>query len=155
MKITALKKLQKGFTLIELLVVIAVLGVLAAVVMAAIDPAKKINSAKDANIKSSASEIANAMQVYYTNKATTGTGSYPAAVADLVTAGELKSEPKTPDGTSFTVAKTPGTCTTVAGDCTAVAVYTALKNPTTALNVWCWKSATGQVSELAPASCTP
>lgn len=144
---------SKGFTLIELLVVIAVLGVLAAAVVAAIDPVKKINSAKDSNIKNDVSSISNAMQAYYTATNANATLYYPAAVVDLVP-NELKVEPKNPDGASYTVTKNPGTCTTLAKDCANIAVSTALKNPLVAGNVWCWRSSTNVVAEIAVAACT-
>ena len=147
---------SKGFTLIELLVVIAVLGVLAAAVVAAINPLEKINTAKDSNIKSDVASIGNAMQAFYTTSGSAGTPTYPVSVAALVTAGELKVEPKHPDGSSYVVAKTPGTCDATSGnECTNVAVYGAMLNPSVSTGVWCFKSATGVTAEIALASCTP
>lgn len=156
MKIKSLlnKFSQKGFTLIELLVVIAVLGVLAAAVVVAIDPVKKINSAKDSNIKNDISSISNAMQAYYTNSGQAGNVTYLTTVAALVP-NELKVEPKTPAGASYTVVKFPGGCLgTSASACTDIAVYGALLNPATPGDVWCWRSSTGVVAATTVAACT-
>lgn len=57
---------NKGFTIIELLVVIAVLGILAAVVLVAINPSKRMASARDAQRKTDLAQIVNALEVYYT-----------------------------------------------------------------------------------------
>ena len=103
MKITAHKKLQKGFTLIELLVVIAVLGVLAAVVMVAINPGEQLARGRDSGRKSAVGQMINAMQSYYT-----ASGSvYPTAstswITTLTNASELKAIPaKTQSGSGYT-----------------------------------------------------
>lgn len=55
-----------GFTLIELLVVIGILGVLAAALIATIDPFEQLKKAQDANIKNTAVEFVNANIRYYT-----------------------------------------------------------------------------------------
>lgn len=64
---------QKGFTLVELLVVIAVIGVLAAVVLLAINPAEQIARGKDANRISTIEGLGKAMSNYVTNN----TGTIP------------------------------------------------------------------------------
>lgn len=56
----------KGFTLIELLVVIGILGILAAALVATIDPFEQLNKAQDANSKNTAVEFLNANIRYYT-----------------------------------------------------------------------------------------
>lgn len=63
---------KPAFTLIELLIVIAILGILAAAVMVAINPAKRLAQARDAQRKSDVNAIANALIGYYTIR-----GSYP------------------------------------------------------------------------------
>jgi len=67
--IKALKKLfkqKKGFTLIELLVVIGILGVLAAMLVATIDPFEQIKKAQDSSVQNTAVEFQDAMIRYYT-----------------------------------------------------------------------------------------
>jgi prepilin-type N-terminal cleavage/methylation domain-containing protein len=58
--------LQKGFTLIELLVVIGILGIIAAAVLAAINPIEQLKKAQDTSLKSAATEFVNANVRYYT-----------------------------------------------------------------------------------------
>lgn len=56
----------KGFTLIELLIVIAIMGILAAAILVAINPGKRMAQARDAQRKTDISAIANALIGYYT-----------------------------------------------------------------------------------------
>lgn len=57
---------QKGFTLIELLVVIGILGVLAAALVATIDPFEQLKKATDANVKNTEVEFIDAGIRFYT-----------------------------------------------------------------------------------------
>jgi prepilin-type N-terminal cleavage/methylation domain-containing protein len=65
-KFKKLFKNKKGFTLIELLVVIGILGILAAALIATIDPFEQLNKAQDANVKNTLTEFINANIRYYT-----------------------------------------------------------------------------------------
>ncbi len=55
---------SSGFTLVELLIVIAILGILAAGLLLAIDPADKIKQANDQNVMNSVREYANRAEQY-------------------------------------------------------------------------------------------
>lgn len=59
-------KNNAGFTLIELLVVIGILGILAAALIATIDPFEQLNKAQDANAKNTLVEFIDANIRYYT-----------------------------------------------------------------------------------------
>lgn len=70
--------MNKGFTLIELLVVIGILGVLAAALVATIDPFEQLKKAQDSNTKNTLVEFLNANVRYYTTHNTfpwTSTGA--------------------------------------------------------------------------------
>ena len=56
---------QKGFTLIELLVVIAIIGTLASVVLASLNHSRA--KARDAERLAELRQLANALQLYYTD----------------------------------------------------------------------------------------
>lgn len=58
-------KNSKGFTLIELLIVIGVLGILAAGLLAAVDPFEQLKKGRDTNRRNIAVEFHNAMIRYY------------------------------------------------------------------------------------------
>lgn len=156
---TAQRKL-KGFTLIELLIVIAILGILAAAVLIAINPTKRQNQAKDANIKSDIGSIALAMQSYYTNP---GNGQYPTeaqGLAILVTNQDLKSLPTPPTGAgaayvyrAVTTAGAACTNLSAATNCAEVSIKAPMFDPLVAANDWCWKSINGRAVELLPATC--
>lgn len=100
MKLSALRK-SSGFTLVELLIVIAVLGILAAVVLVAINPLEQLARGRDAGRKSSVSQLGNAINASYTTNSV-----YPTVavtwVTSLVTAGELKTAPTNPAVGSYT-----------------------------------------------------
>ncbi len=56
---------KRGFTLIELLVVIGILGILAAALVATIDPFEQLKKAQDANVKNVLVEFNDAVIRYY------------------------------------------------------------------------------------------
>lgn len=130
-------KSSKAFTLIELLIVIAVLGILATGVLVAINPVKKVNEAKDANVKSDINQIVNGLQAYFTSQ---NPPTYPATLLTLTTANELKSLPKQQPGNKG--------CVTADGADVADYCYTGATGPDVAVwgrlfnatGFWCWDS---------------
>jgi prepilin-type N-terminal cleavage/methylation domain-containing protein len=157
---------EKGFTLIELLVVIAIMGVLMVGALIAINPAQKINQAKDANAKAGADQITSALQSYFTTNQ-----SYPTTLAQLQTAKELQNLPNTPQGAAFgasnysvyvatggSVACDGGTTQGGTTNCGAVSVYFTEVAPASAeAPQYCWKSNTGAVTHTAEGAgnCAP
>lgn len=85
------KKSSKGFTLIELLVVIAIIGVLASIVLASLNTARR--KGRDAKRVSDIKQIQTALELYFDSY-----GEYPDVLADLSTAPNtfFPAEPKDP-----------------------------------------------------------
>lgn len=82
------KKFVKGFTLIELIIVIAVIALLAAATFVAINPAKRVGDAQDAQRWQDVTAIADAYQAYladYAGTAPTTTLPYAAGVTLMIT----------------------------------------------------------------------
>jgi prepilin-type N-terminal cleavage/methylation domain-containing protein len=53
-----MRRSEKGFTLIELLIVIVIIGILAGVLIAVIDPTRQQNRARDANVIATLNKVA-------------------------------------------------------------------------------------------------
>ncbi len=84
---TAIRK--KGFTLIELLIVIAILGVLAIVVLVAINPVQQLERTRDSGRKSTVTQLGHAVQAYYTSRGGTFINESNTWISDLSNAGEI------------------------------------------------------------------
>lgn len=151
---------KRGFTLIELLVVIAIVGVLAAVVLIAINPARRLAQGRDSGRKSDIGQIATAAQAYFTTNS-----SYPSAtqgLAELQLSGDLKSIPTPPNpnpGASgvagYDYVPESATCAPATTDpCDEFALFEELEAPNVAgTPIWCYRSVTGRAGEAA--SCAP
>jgi prepilin-type N-terminal cleavage/methylation domain-containing protein len=150
----SLPAIRRGFTLIELLIVIAIIGVLAAVVVLALNPAAKINSANDATIKANMDAIQSAVNLYQVKNNQLPANSGSGANGLTAAGGEMGAWPTGPGTVTYTFSAIPASCTTA---CTAISVNSSkMFAPTgAASDVWCWKSATGVESEVASGACTP
>jgi|SRR3989344_7803102 len=92
-----MKLFKKGFTLVELLVTIGVLAVVAAGVVALIDPRQKLLQGADSKVLNDISQVATAAQAYAAQ-----TGDFPADATQLGT--ELTTTPIAPSGyTGYTI----------------------------------------------------
>ena len=67
-------KLSKGFTLVELLIVIAVIGVLAGILLVAVNPLEQFARGRDASRKTAVGQLGAAVQAFYT---ASGGTAYP------------------------------------------------------------------------------
>ena len=153
---------QKAFTIVEILVVVVILGIISALVLLAINPAKKINLSKDARVKSDISQIVNSLQTYYANPLSDA--KYPSApdgLDTLIQSGELKSLPNQQEG-FVSCPATPGGITTGTTYCYVVseetedkviAVWGTLFSK--GLLAWCWDSTTGTFTEKKTGEALP
>jgi len=129
-----------GFTLIELLVVIAIVGVLAAVVLIAINPARRLAQARDSGRKNDVGQLATGAQAFYTTNA-----RYPTALGELSTSGDLKQVPTNPAGCNpaYTITGNDTTTPQEAG------IYVCLEAPNvTGATYWLWSSTSGSAREV-------
>lgn len=110
-RVRAARENDKGFTLIELLIVIVILGVLAGIVVLSINAIQ--DKGQTAACKTDLKTVQTAAEAAYAN-----TGSYPVAVADLVSAGVLKSVPPTNDQITYTGSGTTYTLSSGLAGCT-------------------------------------
>ena len=86
-------QLKRGFTLIELLIVMAILGVLAVVVLVAINPVQQLARTRDAGRKSGVAQIGRSLEAYFTARGGTYVTESATWIQNLVDAGEISVVP--------------------------------------------------------------
>ena len=137
--------IQSGFTLIELLIVIAVIGVLAAVVLAAINPLEQLARGRDSSRTSAVDELGRAILAYYTAQNATFPGGAASWTTSLVSSGDIKVIPANPAytqagvgvcSTNLGTGTGPGYCYLVTPN-TDAAVYAAAESNSTLVRSTC------------------
>lgn len=63
-----MKNINKGFTLVELLIVISLLGAIALIVIAAINPIEQANRARDTRFKADGAQLISAVDRYFATR---------------------------------------------------------------------------------------
>lgn len=122
---------SSGFTLIELLIVIAILGVLAVVVLVAINPVQQLARTRDAGRISSVSQLGRALQAV---AASSPTGQFPAAADWYTSSGVLSQITQLPAlvpnslGTLCNTNQQNGWCYVVNTTRTSAVVYSNLES---------------------------
>ncbi|MFO0703545.1 MAG: prepilin-type N-terminal cleavage/methylation domain-containing protein [Patescibacteria group bacterium] len=104
-----MQKKIAGFTLIELIIGITILSLLAVALLAALDPVEQFNKARDTATRNTAMEIHNGILRYNAAKDTlpslvpsiVNPSIIPTVIAELVAAGELKTNFKNSAGSSI------------------------------------------------------
>ena len=138
----SLTAVRQGFTLIELLIVMAILGVLAVVVLVAINPVQQLARTRDAGRKSTVTQVGHAAEAYFTSHSgdyldtTNCPGLAAAWMTCLSDAGEMSSVPSIitnsvgNNGTCTGVNVQNEICYAVNVGSTAAVIYTVLESAT-------------------------
>jgi len=132
---------MSGFTLIELLVVIAIIGVLAAVILVAINPAERLAQSRDSGRKNDIGQLATALEAHFTTYT-----QYPANLYEL-TISDLKRVPTDPNVGGYCTDADQSGCYGYYYEPTVVAVWATLESEAETQGgdiVYCWESDQGR-----------
>jgi prepilin-type N-terminal cleavage/methylation domain-containing protein len=121
------KSNNKGFTLLEILLVVGAIGILAGIVILAINPGKQLGDTRNAQRKADVSTLSNAVYQY----AIDNNGNFPAS--NLITASttaQVIGSATTGCNTVCTATTTVASCLNLTTDLTPTYVVGIPKDPT-------------------------
>lgn len=103
LKVILYKKSSSGFTLIEIMIVVVIIGILAGLVVAAINPEEIRKKARDANRQKDLSLVSEALGQYYADNNFYPTGAYTDLTSKLQTSTPvyIKTLPTDPGSYSY------------------------------------------------------
>jgi prepilin-type N-terminal cleavage/methylation domain-containing protein len=84
-----MQKAKQGFTLLEILLVVAAIGILAGIVILALNPNKQLGDTRNAQRRSDVTTILNAVYQYSIDNNGTLPGTFPVGACALVAANEV------------------------------------------------------------------
>lgn len=124
---------SEGFTLIELLIVMAILGVLAVVVLVAINPVQQLARTRDAGRKSGIAQMGRSLEAFYTSHGGSYLDNDALWLTNLVLAGEISTVPSgigysAGDATKCGSNVVSNWCYDVNSDFSAAVAYTRLES---------------------------
>ena len=106
-------KKRKGFTLIELLIVIGIIAILAAIIFVAVDPARRLAEARNAERWSSVNSLLNAVLKYTVDNS----GTLPTALTSGVETGTYGIGTRSSDGGCVICPSSPSFSPTTTSNC--------------------------------------
>jgi len=108
----AVRKNKKGFTLVELLVVIGIIVILFAVILVAVDPARRLQQARDAVRRQDVRNILEAVQEYMVDN----DGDFPGGIDAVTASSQVLGTDATDCDTTCTAETTVVACLDLSGD---------------------------------------
>jgi len=103
---------QKGFTLVELLVVIAIIVILFAVILVAVDPARRLSQARDAVRRQDVRNILEAVQEFMVDN----DGDFPTGIDGVTASFQVLGTAGSGCNTTCTAETTVAACLDLSGD---------------------------------------
>ncbi len=143
-------KKRSGFTLLELLIVIAIIAILAGIIYVAVDPARRLAEAQNAERWSSVNSILNAVLRYTVDQK----GTFPAALTAVSTGTYVIGAGGT--CAACTATTTPSDCmnlsTSLVPDYIADMPYDSQSGSADDTRYWVYRSSSGRI---AVGACEP
>ncbi len=124
---------QKGFTLIELLIVIVIIGILAGVVIAVMNPATQQRKAKESVLRANTDKICLAMHACASSRSDPLTGCNTLALIGATAPAVPNSDSSYTPSVAGNVITITGDYSAAAGDCVFTCTYDASLGTSTAV----------------------